>query len=80
MNDVILLLIGAFIGALMTIGFYKDKVKELRDINDYAWGVIANAWEGWNDKHNSNKNYREWVESAIRWRNKYTESIKNVKF
>ena len=42
----------------------------LADLNEAAWGIIANAWEGdWS------KAPAEWREAAERWRDAYHETL-----
>lgn len=42
------------------------RVKELQDLNYWAWSIIANSIE-WNDP--------EWVEAAIKWRDAFHSTL-----
>lgn len=45
-------------------------MKELRDLLEEAWGVIANSWRG-----NWSTAPLEWQEAAARWRDKWFASL-----
>lgn len=52
----------------------KTKMSESQDLLESAWGIIANAHEG-----NWDKATKEWREAAEKWRDKYHNTLENVK-